>query len=110
MVPPVVGFLDFQQGETTLVKLSTKGMCGKTAGSSEWKLVLESWPQLFKTGARRLQTSAAGATPWSRPVTSTEEGFQWFAFHVPPSSRSKVPGGWELIWLSYSLVLSVLGW
>lgn len=88
LMPQGVGFLDFKQQKTTLLKLSKRGMCWKPAGSSEWKLMLE-----FPLGSSR-QDTRDSRPGQQEPLCSftmpppSKEGFLLFVLRVPGSSNS----------------------
>ena len=67
----VGGFLDFKQQKPT-GKVKQKRNVLRDSRSLGWKLMLESWSWFLKIVARGVQTSAAGSTPPSRPVTTLE--------------------------------------
>ena len=71
MMHHVGSFLDFKQQKPTGKVKQKRNVLGDSR-SLGWKLMLESWSWFLKIVARGVQTSAAGSTPPSRPVTTLE--------------------------------------
>lgn len=102
-----LGVLDFKQ-QRTQVKLGRKGVCRKTGGSSERKLMWRAnlAPPRWEPGdSRPQQREPLLSLSLSLPQ---KEGF-WFFFSFVFCSRFKVSGKQELIWVGYGHTPSVLG-